>query len=165
VVETPQRAVSFPDFMAAVMPQTPMARANRQGNLLGVGAAGDHARPEVADGNYPNAIRRVGHRCGVANSECRRIFRGGLEEGFATREQVHAFHGGEVWSATVRRRATDLPQLGDSELRHRADAGFMVIKGSGALDTCTGADVRNCRGSVASAAKAALEVMQHPVPL
>ena len=99
-IETMQWAVSFPDFMHAVFPQTPMARANRQGNFIWESIRqAIMLDPKWQDGNYPNDDPpRAGIGVGLQIQTVVGWSAAGFEEAFATREQVHAFHAQGVKS-------------------------------------------------------------------
>ena len=91
-IESFQWAVSFPDFMEAVIPGTPMARANRQGNFIW-----ETVRqvvmvdPKWQDGNYSNDDPpRAGIGVGLQIQSVVGSSAAGYEEEYQTREQVHA---------------------------------------------------------------------------
>jgi homoserine O-acetyltransferase/O-succinyltransferase len=91
-VESFQWAVSFPDFMEAVIPGTPMARANRQGNFIWEAVRQVvMVDPKWQGGNYPNDDPpRAGIGVGLQIQSVVGATAAGYEEEFATREQVHA---------------------------------------------------------------------------
>jgi homoserine O-acetyltransferase len=91
-VETFQWAVSHPDFMEAVIPGTPMARANRQGNFIWEAVRQVvMLDPKWQGGNYPNDDPpRAGIGVGLQIQSVVGSTAAGYEEEFATGEQVHA---------------------------------------------------------------------------
>jgi homoserine O-acetyltransferase len=91
-IETMQWAVSFPTFMEAAIPGTPMARANRQGNFIWEAVRQVvMVDPKWRDGNYPNDDPpRAGIGVGLQIQSVVGSSAEGYELEFATREQVHA---------------------------------------------------------------------------
>lgn len=91
-VEAFQWAVSYPNFMEAVIPGTPMARANRQGNFIWEAVRQViMVDPKWQDGNYPNDDPpRAGIGVGLQIQSVVGSSAAGYEEEFQTREQVHA---------------------------------------------------------------------------
>jgi homoserine O-acetyltransferase len=91
-IEAFQWAVSFPDFMEAVIPGTPMARANRQGNFIWEAVRQVvMVDPKWQDGNYSNDDPpRAGIGVGLQIQSVVGSSAAGYEEDFTNREQVHA---------------------------------------------------------------------------
>ena len=91
-VETMQWMVSFPTFMDAAIPGTPMARANRQGNFIWEAVRQVlMVDPKWRDGNYPNDDPpRAGIGVGLQIQSVVGSSAAGYEEEFTTQEQVHA---------------------------------------------------------------------------
>jgi homoserine O-acetyltransferase len=91
-IETLQWAVSFPDFMEAVIPFVPMARANRQGNFIWEAVRRViMIDPKWRDGAYPNDDPpRAGIGVGLQIQSVVGWSAAGYEEYLATREQTHA---------------------------------------------------------------------------
>jgi len=91
-IETLQWAVSFPDFMEAVIPFVPMARANRQGNFIWEAVRRViMIDPKWRDGAYPNDDPpRAGIGVGLQIQSVVGWSAAGYEENLATREQTHA---------------------------------------------------------------------------
>jgi homoserine O-acetyltransferase len=91
-IEAFQWAVSFPAFMEAVIPQTPMARANRQGNFIWEAVRQVVLLdPKWQDGNYPNTDPpRAGIGVGLQIQSVVGSSAAGYEHDYRTREQVHA---------------------------------------------------------------------------
>jgi homoserine O-acetyltransferase len=91
-VESFQWAVSYPSYMEAVIPGTPMARANRQGNFIWEAVRQVvMVDPKWQGGNYPNDDPpRAGIGVGLQIQSVVGSSAEGYEMEFATREQVHA---------------------------------------------------------------------------
>lgn len=91
-IEAFQWAVSFPGFMDAVIPGTPMARANRQGNFIWEAVRQVvMVDPKWQDGNYSNDDPpRAGIGVGLQIQSVVGSSAAGYEQEFTTREQVHA---------------------------------------------------------------------------
>lgn len=91
-IESLQWAVSYPNFMDAVFPVTPMARANRQGNFIWEAVRQVvMVDPKWRDGNYPNDDPpRAGIGVGLQIQSVVGVSAAGYEHDYTTREQVHA---------------------------------------------------------------------------
>jgi len=108
-IQALQWAVSFPDFMEAVIPFVPMARANRQGNFIW-----ETVRqvvmvdPKWRDGAYSNDDPpRAGIGVGLQVQSVVGWSAAGFEDGFRTREQVHAAFEKDAKATGARVQARD----------------------------------------------------------
>ena len=104
-----QWAVSYPNFMDAVFPVTPMARANRQGNFIW-----ESVRqvvmldPKWRDGDYPNDDPpRAGIGVGLQIQSVVGVSAAGYEFDYNTREEVHAAHAKDAASVGKNVQARD----------------------------------------------------------
>ena len=108
-IEALQWAVSFPDFMEAVIPFVPMARANRQGNFIWEAVRQVvMVDPKWRDGAYPNDDPpRAGIGVGLQIQSVVGWSAAGFEDGFRTREQVHAAFAKDAKATGERVQARD----------------------------------------------------------
>lgn len=89
-----QWAVSFPDFMEAVIPLVPQAHVNRQSNFIWEAARQTiMLDPKWRDGAYPaDDPPKRGTGIGMLIQNAFGISAGGFEEMFATADQVRGFY-------------------------------------------------------------------------
>ena len=89
-----QWAVQYPDFMQAVIPLVPQARANRQVSFIWEAARQTiMLDPKWRGGQYPaDDPPRMGVGIGLLVQNAFGISAGGFEEQFASPEQVHRFY-------------------------------------------------------------------------
>ena len=108
-IESLQWAVSFPTFMDAVIPLVPMARANRQGNFIWEAVRQVvMVDPKWKDGAYPNDDPpRAGIGVGLQIQSVVGWSAPGYEDGFTTREQVHAAYAADAKATGERVQARD----------------------------------------------------------
>jgi homoserine O-acetyltransferase len=91
-IESFQWAVSYPDFMDAVIPLVPQAKSNRQGNFIWEAARQViMADPKWRGGDYPNDDPpRMGAGVGLNVQTAFGSSSRSFEESFATKEEVFA---------------------------------------------------------------------------
>jgi homoserine O-acetyltransferase len=90
-IESFQWAVSYPNYMEAVIPGTPMARANRQGNFIWEAVRQVvMVDPKWQDGDYSNDDPpRTGIGVGLQIQSVVGVTAEGYETEYANREEVH----------------------------------------------------------------------------
>jgi len=165
-IETMQWAVSFPTFMEAAIPGTPMARANRQGNFIWEAVRQVvMVDPKWRDGNYPNDDPpRAGIGVGC-RSRASWVVRGGLRAGILDARAGSRRLRGRCKNGREQRAGArlGLSQLGHPEPRHWPDAQFQGRPGGcGALGSRPGPAPAELPGSAPHpAAGGVLEVAQH----
>lgn len=104
-----QWAVSFPDFMEAVIPLVPQAHANRQVNFIWESARqAIMLDPKWRDGNYPNDDPpRRGTGVGMIIQNAFGISAGGFEAAFRDAPAVHRAYGQMVEQIGATTQARD----------------------------------------------------------